>query len=253
MLEIQSRIVADGHGYLNPCEFAVHCTDNYDDGADAAAHARYWAGDGAPNAVHLVVDDTVCYQCVPYDRKCWQVGNANYRVEGIEICCTHDHDKFIKIWANAVDVVSQRLQAHGWGVDQMHSHKYYSETYGGSDHTDPDDYFEMHGKSWADFVAAVRAALNDGVTDNIADSDDNFHGGNYECTVDVLNVRSAPTVYSDVVATYGLGQIVELDDWYTIADGYVWGRYTAYSGNVRYIAIGRATGKPEPDDYLVRC
>ena len=43
-----------------------------------------------------------------------------------------------------------------------------------------------------------------------------------------------------------------LDDWYTTADGYVWGRYATASGATRYVAVGRATGKPEADDYLVR-
>lgn len=249
-MDIIERIVANGHGYLNPSEFAVHSTDNYDEGADADAHARYWSGDGADNAVHLVVDDKVCYNCVPYDRKCWQVGNANYLVEGIEICCTHNHEKFLKIWANAADVVAQRLLAHGWTTAQMHPHAWYSQNYGGSDHTDPYAYFNEHGKSWDNFVTEVQSRM--GGTPEAGDDGDDFHGGYYTCTVPTLNVRSAPTVYSDVVAAYHTGQVVELDDWYTIADGYVWARYEAYSGNVRYIAVGRATGKPESDDYLVK-
>lgn len=77
-------------------------------------------------------------------------------------------------------------------------------------------------------------------------------GGTYRCTVACLNVRDAPGLGGNVVASYSTGQTVVLDDWYKIADGYVWGRYTAYSGNVRYIAVGKATGKAEPDDYLVR-
>lgn len=251
-MQITPYIVANGHGCLNPCEFAVHCTDNYSEGATALAHVKYWAGDGADNAVHLVVDDVACYLCVPYNRKCWQVGNANYRVEGIEICCTNDANKFATIWKNAVDVVSQRLQAHGWTVAQMHSHKYYSENYGGSDHTDPDDYFEKFGKTWEDFVSDVRAAMGDASVVNVDNEDDNFAGGAYVCMVDALNVRTSPTIYSDVVATYSMGEVVNLDDWYTVCDGYVWGRYTGQSGNVRYVAVGRATGKPETDDYLIK-
>lgn len=80
---------------------------------------------------------------------------------------------------------------------------------------------------------------------------ENF-GGRYRCTVSKLNVRTAPSLSGSVVASYGLGQTVVLDDWYKVADGYVWGRYTGYSGNVRYVAIGRATGKPEADDYLIK-
>lgn len=78
-------------------------------------------------------------------------------------------------------------------------------------------------------------------------------GGTYRCTVDTLNVRDEPGLSGSVVAKYHKGQTVVLDDWYKSSDGYVWGRYTgATSGKLRYVAVGRATGKPEVDDYLVR-
>lgn len=78
-------------------------------------------------------------------------------------------------------------------------------------------------------------------------------GGTYRCNCSSLNVRSSPSTSASVVAQYKSGQTVTLDDWYTIADGYVWGRYTgASSGKKRYVAVGKATGKPEADDYLVR-
>ena len=78
-------------------------------------------------------------------------------------------------------------------------------------------------------------------------------GGTYRCNCSSLNVRSSPSTSASVVAQYKSGQTVTLDDWYTIANGYVWGRYTgASSGKKRYVAVGKATGKPEADDYLVR-
>lgn len=78
-------------------------------------------------------------------------------------------------------------------------------------------------------------------------------GGTYRCTVDTLNVRDEPGLSGSVVAKYHEGQTVELDDWYKSSDGYVWGRYTgSTSGKERYVAVGRATGKPEADDYLVK-
>lgn len=77
-------------------------------------------------------------------------------------------------------------------------------------------------------------------------------GGLYSCTVSHLRVRTKPSLSGTEVAHYTKGQRVRLDDWYTIANGYVWGRYTGRSGKVRYIAVGKATGKPEPGDYLVR-
>ena len=101
----------------------------------------------------------------------------------------------------------------------------------------PEPEMASHGASQADSAASAKT--------------DGF-GGRYRCTVSKLNVRTAPSLSGSVVASYGLGQTVVLDDWYKIADGYVWGRYTGYSGNVRYVAVGRATGKPEADDYLIR-
>ena len=62
----------------------------------------------------------------------------------------------------------------------------------------------------------------------------------------------APGLGGTEVAHYSSGETVTLDNWYKIADGYVWGRYTGYSGATRYIAVGKATGKPEADDYLVK-
>lgn len=79
-----------------------------------------------------------------------------------------------------------------------------------------------------------------------------FTGGTYRVNVDVLNIRSQPSTKASVVGNYQRGQTVNLDNWYKIADGYVWGRYTAYSGNVRYIAVGPHTGKPEANDYLIK-
>lgn len=78
-------------------------------------------------------------------------------------------------------------------------------------------------------------------------------GGTYRCTVDALNVRDAPSLSGNVVASYSIGQTVVLDDWYEIVDGWVWGRYTgASSGKKRYIAIGKPTGGYDPSDYLVK-
>lgn len=83
------------------------------------------------------------------------------------------------------------------------------------------------------------------------DTTENF-GGKYRCTASALNVRDAPSLGGNVVTSYSSGQTVVLDDWYKIADGYVWGRYTSYSGHTRYVAVGKATGKPEADDFLVK-
>lgn len=78
-----------------------------------------------------------------------------------------------------------------------------------------------------------------------------FEGGTYVCKVGQLFIRSAPRLSGDIMGYYGLNDPVVLDSWFTSADGYIWGRYTAYSGNTRYVAVGLDTGKPETNDYLV--
>lgn len=77
-------------------------------------------------------------------------------------------------------------------------------------------------------------------------------GGKYRCNASKLNVRDRPSLKGNVVASYSKGQTVNLDDNYTIADGYVWGTYIGRSGKRRYIAVGKHTGKPEANDYLVK-
>ncbi len=108
-------------------------------------------------------------------------------------------------------------------------------------------------------VEDVKAAMGGGYTPSAPASTEaasgkegTGFGGVYECTVDSLRVRTAPSLSGDTVASYGKGQTVTLDDWYCIADGYVWGRYTGASGNLRYIAVGKPTGGYDPGDYLVR-
>lgn len=91
-------------------------------------------------------------------------------------------------------------------------------------------------------------------TSSSKSSSSGFDGGKYRCTVSKLNVRDKPSMSGKVVASYSKGQTVVLDSWYTIADGYVWGRYTgSSSGKKRYVAVGKPTGAPAADDYLIKC
>lgn len=77
--------------------------------------------------------------------------------------------------------------------------------------------------------------------------------GRYRCAVNWLNVRTGPGTNYQSVDHYTRGNTVNLDGWTEVHGGYLWGRYRgATSGKLRYVAIGRATGKPEKDDYLVR-
>ena len=103
-----------------------------------------------------------------------------------------------------------------------------------------------------DKYAAVQARVNEllgsgGVAHTAAPS--GRSGGTYRCAVDSLNVRSGPGTGYAVVASYGRGQTVVLDDTFETADGYVWGTYTGRSGKRRWIAVAESGG----EDYLVKC
>lgn len=56
-----------------------------------------------------------------------------------------------------------------------------------------------------------------------------------------LNIRTAPSVNSQLVGTYAPGERVYYDHVY-IRGGYAWARYLSYSGNYHYIVLGQYPG-----------
>lgn len=170
MSVIKERIVNQGHGALTPSYFCVHSTAN--PGATAANHASLWSRD-YPNAVHLVSDWTEALHCVPYDRLCWQVGNGNRYVEGLEICEATNQADFQRGIEIAAQAVRERLAAHGWGIDRLICHNEASARWGGSDHTDPIPYFAKWGYSWEQF----KQLIAEGETDMAAKTDPISYGG----------------------------------------------------------------------------
>lgn len=247
--------VSSGHGTCAPSYLVIHETAN--PGATAKNHMDYWRNN-QPNVEmsHFVMDldGKTLYQAQRTDTVAWHVGNGNRYCVGIELCHATARADFTSQWGYAVAFAADFLEEQGWAVSHLLSHHEAALKWGGSDHTDPDGYFQSYGATWAKFKQDVASALTGASTDptdNGAGHDTWFKGGTYRCTVDVLNVRDRPTVSGTIVTHYRKGQTVVLDSWYTVADGYVWGRYTGYSGRVNYIAVGKATGKPEPDDYLV--
>lgn len=157
-MEIIRKIVAPGHGTFtkpNPIYFAVHSTAN--PGATAANHVSYWSGSGKNYAVHLVSDWKEAYQCVEFDRICWQVGNGNKTCIGLEICEATNRTDFERGLEIARDVILQILNRYGWSVDKnVRSHKWFTENYGGSDHTDPIPYLKKWGWTWDKFIQYLK-------------------------------------------------------------------------------------------------
>lgn len=261
-MKVIEAVNNQGHGSCTPKYLFVHETAN--PGASAYNHSLLYSR-GYDYAVQYVSDKTGnVYHCVPDNRLAWGVGNGNRYGVNLEICHETNAADFKKGWDTAVAFVAWYLKTRGWTIDNLMSHDECRKKWGGTDHTDPVGYFKKYGKTWADFKNEVKKKMT-GATSSSASkpatttkpttttkpSTSKF-GGTYKCTVNGLRVRTGPGLNYGSVATYNKGQTVKLDDWYKIANGYVWGRYTGATGNKRYIAVGKATGKPESNDYLVK-
>lgn len=149
--------VTDGHGSLDADYLVIH--ETAEPNATAVMHLNYWSH--TPKyAVHYVADweDTI-YHAVKDDRLCWHVGNGNRYCVGIELCHATNREDFERVWANAVEFAAWYLNARGWGLDRLISHNDATNRWGGSDHTDPIDYFEDFGKSWGQFKQEVADAM----------------------------------------------------------------------------------------------
>lgn len=253
----KETIVNDGHGWASPSYLVIHETAN--PGASAYNHMLLYSR-GYDYAVQYVMelDGSVVYHTMNDDRYAWAVGNGNPYCVNIELAHATTMDDFYAQWDEAVKWAGDYLNARGWGIDRLLCHNDARLRWGGTDHTDPIGYFNDYGKSWNQFKADVAAYMATGQTGGAIEYDSNDtnsnassgFGGTYTVMADVLNIRSAP--WGAVVGSYNRGATVVLDDWVTSSGGYIWGRYTAYSGNVRYVAVGRDTGSVEADDYLVK-
>lgn len=252
----KETIVNSGHGYASPSYLVIHETAN--PGASAYNHMLLYSR-GYDYAVQYVMetDGSTVYHCMADNRLAWAVGSGNYNCVNIELAHATNSSDFSKQFDEAAKWAAGYLKYRGWGIDRMISHNQCRYIWGGTDHTDPVGYFQAYGQSWDSFVARVKGYMNGGYQPSTdagvpaqTPSTGTGFGGTYTCMVDALNVRSS--IWGSVVAQYTRGQTVNLDDWYAINGGYVWGRYTSWSGATRYVAVGRATGAVAADDYLIK-
>lgn len=262
----KEKIISSGHGSISPSYLVIH--ETADPGATADQLMRYWQNNPNAYVVHYTMDldGDVVYHAMKDNRKAWHVGNGNSRTVGIELCHATNKSDFNKQWKEAVKWAGDYLNAKGWGINRLLSHNDCRLKWGGTDHTDPISYFETYGKSWSQFKAAVQAYMKTGEvsgsagssvggsasSSSVSGNSGTGFGGTYTVMASSLNIRSAPSTSASVVGSYARGGKVILDDWYKIADGYVWGKYAAYSGKTRYVAVGKPTGGYDPSDYLVK-
>lgn len=189
---------------------------------------------------------------VEEQNRAWTTGSSYNDNRSITIECANymDNVNYGKLpdatWNSLVKLCADICTRYGFRINytgddngNLTKHKWYQDT------DCPGPWFD---KQFERLSKEVNAIL-----DGVVPTPPMVFGGIYRCTVNGLRVRDEPTLKGNVITYYNKGQTVILDDWYTSSDGYIWGRYTgSTSGKLRYIAVGRDTGKIETDDYLIK-
>lgn len=203
----KEQIISNGHGSISPSYLVIH--ETADPGATADQLMAYWCNNPNAYVVHYTMDldGDVVYHAMADNRKAWHIGNGNSYTVGIELCHATNQSDFDKQWNEAVKWAGDYLHKRGWSVNQMISHNEARLKWGGTDHTDPNSYFESYGKSWAQFKADVAAYMNTGEVGNGGSIEQgggtvvsgsgggaNISAGTYTVTASALNVRTGPGV-----------------------------------------------------------
>lgn len=130
--------------------------------ADARRQLAYFNGHDAQANAHAFIDWNEVLLTLPVDEIAWSVGQpANNFTYNIELCHAANATDFAKEW----DIATQ--YAAKWCIDFqkdpltfIKSHDEIRRLFGGTDHTDPNDYFATFGKTMDDFRADVVKIVN---------------------------------------------------------------------------------------------
>ena len=113
--------------------------------------------------VHAFVDGNRIVETAPTDYLSWGAGpQGNERFINVEIVHTHDYDSFARSMNNYADYATQ-LQYYGLKPDSAENdgqgtvwtHYAISRYLGGTDHTDPHQYFRSHNYSYAELYDLI--------------------------------------------------------------------------------------------------
>lgn len=100
------------------------------------------------------------------DEPAWYAGpQANGRFLSIEMCepkrnTPEADEEFAHVWGATVDLAADICRRYGWSTDVIHSHKWVTETLGGTDHKDPDSYLAEYNRTWDELAADIAGVLS---------------------------------------------------------------------------------------------
>lgn len=246
-----------GRGGKSVQFLAVHYTDG--DGS-AKNNCVYFNRESVGSSAHYFIDDEGIWQSVRDEDTAYAVGNfdMNQRSISIEVVSSGEDFSNAEI-AHLAELVQSLVRRYDIKPENVIRHydcydfaKKYG--YGSGKWIDPHKSCPapyVDNSKWHALWEKITGGADIPYEPPSSNATENF-GGTYKVMVNGLNVRTQPNLSAEVVAHYNKGMTVELDDAYTKADGYIWGTYIGRSGNRRYIAVGKATGKVEPDDYLIK-
>lgn len=154
---------------LNPEGITLHETATPN--ATDENESKYFHNAYRSASAHYFVDYDSITQLIPENEVSWHAGyTANHKFISIEMCHFQDENKFQETWNRTVWLVVNMCKRYNWNPDEkIVSHKWVSDTYKESDHTDPYGYFKEHGKTFDDIINDVKKLLFEKEIDNMAE------------------------------------------------------------------------------------
>lgn len=139
--------------------------------ASAWAEARYFNSNWtkAYTYVHAVIDDQQAIQMSDTDYGVWGAGaQANNRFIQVELCRVNTRSQFVQSVANDASWIASMLRKYGLkpsraqanGTGTIWSHHDVTNYLGGTDHVDPDTYFDQWGYSMSQFYSLINYYYN---------------------------------------------------------------------------------------------
>lgn len=135
-MKINTTYASNNNSYPsnNIKAIVIHNTDNFNNTADALAHAKaQYNGNFQNMSAHLYVDDKSAYQALPYNRGAWHIGvnyggnnlfglYSNNNTIAIEMCVNSGYN-YSNALVNTADVCKQLMKQYN--IDANHVFQHY--------------------------------------------------------------------------------------------------------------------------------